>query len=203
MTTDTDTARAQPKPEVAPIPMVLHCPSCHAQHIDEPDERTPDWTNPPHRSHLCHSCGTIWRPADVATVGVRAIQTRGKADCIKRPSVAPDDEALIEDLSHNASMFGSSPETIASEEALRRRLAELRSDNAQLQYALEQSEMRYSEKEAALAACRDKTIEDACAALKAKRAMLIDVGCDGPVVNAFSSAMGVIRALKTQEPTNG
>src|SRR5574340_600312 len=24
------------------------------------------WDNPPHRSHLCHGCGHIWRPADVA-----------------------------------------------------------------------------------------------------------------------------------------
>lgn len=64
----------------APIPMILFCPSCGEQHIDDPDERTPDWTNPPHRSHLCHGCGHIWRPADVATVGVREIATKGKAD---------------------------------------------------------------------------------------------------------------------------
>lgn len=63
-----------------PIDMILHCPSCHAQHVDEPDERTPDWQNPPHHSHLCHACGTIWRPADVPTNGVAAITTRGTAD---------------------------------------------------------------------------------------------------------------------------
>lgn len=61
----------------APIPMVLHCPSCGLQHIDAPTE---EWNNPPHRSHLCHGCGFIWRPADVPTTGVAAIQTRGKAD---------------------------------------------------------------------------------------------------------------------------
>lgn len=62
-----------------PIPMILHCPDCGAKHVDAPD---PDrgWTNPPHRSHLCHSCGAIWRPADVATVGVAAIATRGASD---------------------------------------------------------------------------------------------------------------------------
>lgn len=38
------------------------------------------WTNPPHKSHLCHGCGTIWRPADVPTNGVATVQTRGKAD---------------------------------------------------------------------------------------------------------------------------
>ena len=65
-----------------PIKMILHCPRCHLQHIDEPDERTPDWTNPPHRSYLCHGCGFIWRPADVPTEGIAAIETRGKADSI-------------------------------------------------------------------------------------------------------------------------
>lgn len=60
-----------------PLPMVLHCPLCHVQHVDEPTEA---WENPPHRSHLCHNCGCVWRPADVPTVGVKAVQTRGKAD---------------------------------------------------------------------------------------------------------------------------
>lgn len=72
----------------APIDMVLYCPVCHAQHIDAPDNDIsahPDgsesrWTNPPHRSHLCHQCGTIWRPADVPTNGVKEIKTRGTKD---------------------------------------------------------------------------------------------------------------------------
>lgn len=78
-----------------PIDMVLYCPNCGTQHIDEAEEdRTeqicegPDvvdevivgWDNPPHRSHLCHGCGCIWRPADVATNGVEAIKTEGKRD---------------------------------------------------------------------------------------------------------------------------
>lgn len=63
-----------------PIPMLLFCPKCGSQHIDEPDERTSEWDNPPHRSHLCHACGCIWRPADVATVGVVRISSAGKAD---------------------------------------------------------------------------------------------------------------------------
>lgn len=72
-----------PKPPAAaqePIDMVLHCPKCGLQHIDAPDERTPGWKNEPHRSHLCHGCGHIWRPADVPTNGVQAITTKGKAD---------------------------------------------------------------------------------------------------------------------------
>jgi hypothetical protein len=78
----------------APIDMVLHCPACGMQHIDAPEPageytaRGYDplgaaalaWNNPPHRSHLCHGCGHIWRPADVATNGVAAVKTKGKAD---------------------------------------------------------------------------------------------------------------------------
>lgn len=62
-----------------PIPMLLFCPCCHTQHVDAPE---PDkgWTNPPHKSHLCHQCGIVWRPADVPTTGVASISTRGDAD---------------------------------------------------------------------------------------------------------------------------
>ena len=72
----TPQADSQP----APINMVLHCPKCGLQHIDAPDERTPGWKNELHRSHLCHGCGHIWRPADVPTNGVKAVKTTGKAD---------------------------------------------------------------------------------------------------------------------------
>lgn len=73
----------------APIDMVLYCPACGKQHIDRPngpedgaDWNDPEitWTNPPHRSHLCHGCGHIWRPADVPTNGVAAVKTKGKDD---------------------------------------------------------------------------------------------------------------------------
>lgn len=74
----------------APIDMVLHCPACGLQHIDAPepelgpnvtgDGDMPLWNNPPHRSHLCAGCGHVWRPADVATNGVRAVKTGGKDD---------------------------------------------------------------------------------------------------------------------------
>lgn len=83
--------------EPRPIDMVLYCPKCGKQHIDAPSQSCvhdacpraepcapgacrETWTNPPHRSHLCHECGTIWRPADVPTNGVAAIATKGKAD---------------------------------------------------------------------------------------------------------------------------
>jgi hypothetical protein len=85
--------------EPAPIDMVLYCPKCGEQHIDEPDTLhvfdgkdaagnahvgdvggDGEWNNPPHRSHLCHGCGHIWRPADVPTNGVAAVKTAGKND---------------------------------------------------------------------------------------------------------------------------
>lgn len=59
----------------APIDMVLHCPACGVQHLD-----SDEWQNLPHRSHLCHYCGHIWRPADVPTNGVTALKTKGKND---------------------------------------------------------------------------------------------------------------------------
>jgi hypothetical protein len=78
-----------------PIDMVLHCPACGLQHIDAPEDEREEtireggeaigsvivgWDNPPHRSHLCHDCGHVWRPADVPTNGVAAVKTKGKAD---------------------------------------------------------------------------------------------------------------------------
>lgn len=64
---------------IDPIKMVLHCPNCGTQHIDKPEPER-QWLNPPHRSHLCAKCAWVWRPADVATVGVEKIQTKGERD---------------------------------------------------------------------------------------------------------------------------
>lgn len=88
-----------------PIDMVLHCPVCRLQHIDRPEGNflpghTAEendvalaamgyWTNPPHRSHLCHGCGHIWRPADVPTNGVAAAKTKGKND-LPAPAGTPE-----------------------------------------------------------------------------------------------------------------
>lgn len=52
-----------------PIPMFLACPVCHEQHIDAPKPEV-GWLNPPHKTHLCRHCGTLWRPAAVHTTGV-------------------------------------------------------------------------------------------------------------------------------------
>ncbi len=87
----TDTAENLRAQLAEPIDMVLHCPACGMQHIDAVEELpmpmpgssfegSAGWANPPHRSHLCHGCGHIWRPADVPTNGVEAVKTCGKAD---------------------------------------------------------------------------------------------------------------------------
>ncbi len=50
---------------VAPVPMLLTCPSCGERHIDEGE-----WATKVHSTHACQHCGMVWRPALVATVGV-------------------------------------------------------------------------------------------------------------------------------------
>jgi rubredoxin len=50
----------------APIPIRLECPSCGELHVDKGD-----YAIKPHHTHACRFCGAIWRPAIVATVGVR------------------------------------------------------------------------------------------------------------------------------------
>jgi hypothetical protein len=67
--------------ENVPIDLILFCPACHEQHIDAPEPEK-GWTNPPHKSHLCHKCGTVWRPCDRQTNGVRSIKTLGVNDTI-------------------------------------------------------------------------------------------------------------------------
>ncbi len=78
-----------------PIDMLLLCPACGMQHIDAVETGTTlsrsgldtltetevvTWSNPPHRSHMCHGCGHQWRPADVATNGVAELKTKGRND---------------------------------------------------------------------------------------------------------------------------
>ena len=49
-----------------PIPMRIPCPDCGQLHIDDGEFATK-----PHHTHACQHCGHVWRPAVVATVGVR------------------------------------------------------------------------------------------------------------------------------------
>jgi Zn finger protein HypA/HybF involved in hydrogenase expression len=48
-----------------PIRMLLWCPECCARHVDV------ELATTPHHTHACQECGMVWRPAVVATVGVR------------------------------------------------------------------------------------------------------------------------------------
>lgn len=64
-----------------PLDMILHCPQCGMQHIDERyPEGNPGWDNPPHISHTCLGCGTIWSPSHVFTNGVKRLPYHGKSD---------------------------------------------------------------------------------------------------------------------------
>jgi hypothetical protein len=57
-----------------PQRMVLYCPECGVKHIDEKDEATGiDWATRPHKKHLCLTCGFIWQPSLINTVGVDSI----------------------------------------------------------------------------------------------------------------------------------
>lgn len=48
------------------IPMILTCPSCGVRHVDKGEFATKL-----HHTHACQSCGLVWRPAIVCTVGVQ------------------------------------------------------------------------------------------------------------------------------------
>ncbi len=52
--------------QTEPIPMRIICPECGELHIDEGEFATKA-----HHTHACQACGCVWRPAVVATVGVR------------------------------------------------------------------------------------------------------------------------------------
>ena len=91
------------------LDIILFCPECGEQHVDEakPDicercgvpkeyhalalvpsqyghvcDNFTAWLNPPHKSHRCHGCNTVWRPADFCTNGVAMIETRGESDTV-------------------------------------------------------------------------------------------------------------------------
>lgn len=109
---DLKAIAAEVKRLTAPVDMLLFCPKCFEQHVDEADpERCQDcgrisiehfgavnvfadpveckgfnpWLNPPHKSHRCTECNHVWRPADVPTNGVQKLETSGKADGSARP----------------------------------------------------------------------------------------------------------------------
>jgi len=54
-----------------PLDQVILCPYCFTRHVDCPDQ---EWTNPPHKTHLCRradgGCGKTFRPSVFYTNGV-------------------------------------------------------------------------------------------------------------------------------------
>lgn len=75
----TDSDRDRPK-EICDDNGQVVLSLCKICRKGESELSEPCWTNPPHKSHLCHYCSTIWRPADVPTNGVAEIKTRGEKD---------------------------------------------------------------------------------------------------------------------------
>lgn len=65
---------------MSPVPMLLACPACDVKHVDEGE-----WATRPHRTHLCHACGSLFRPALVPTVGVAALAD-GSTTPVREPS---------------------------------------------------------------------------------------------------------------------
>ena len=72
----------------SPIQMRIHCPArlddgsiCGALHVDEGEFATKR-----HHTHSCQSCGHTWRPAVVATVGVRFLPGFKNADPPETPA---------------------------------------------------------------------------------------------------------------------
>lgn len=71
---DTDAAVAEAAKDMSrrshrdpdPVPMILHCPWCGDRHLDVGEIATKI-----HHTHVCQSCGEVWRPAVVPTVGVQ------------------------------------------------------------------------------------------------------------------------------------
>lgn len=50
----------------AAIPMLLWCPECGARHVD-----AGEFATKLHHTHACQTCGHVWRPALIHTVGVQ------------------------------------------------------------------------------------------------------------------------------------
>ena len=78
-------------PPPPPIPMILHCPKCTERHIDRGE-----FAMKFHHTHACQSCGFVWRPAVVATVGVQflpgfkdRVETRAFETCPDHNYVLP------------------------------------------------------------------------------------------------------------------
>lgn len=73
-----------------PIPMLLWCPQCGERHVD-----AGDFATKPHHTHACQACGMVWRPAVVATCGVRFLPEFNDAE----RALTQEERALTERVS--------------------------------------------------------------------------------------------------------
>jgi hypothetical protein len=105
--------------EQTPIPMRLECPACGELHID-----VGEFATKPHHTHACQSCGAVWRPAVVPTVGVRflpgfkndlveqsaewwkAAHDRLYLTAVKRVKERDEARAILTEMVHFARTFG-------------------------------------------------------------------------------------------------
>ena len=53
-------------PPSTPVPMLILCPACGERHVD-----VGEFATKLHHTHACQTCGFVWRPAIINTVGVR------------------------------------------------------------------------------------------------------------------------------------
>lgn len=87
-----------------PVDLLLWCPNCFEQHVDEakPDvcekcggdenahpyfgcDTFEAWLNPSHKSHRCSFCNHVFRPSDVPTNGVLKLTSQGSRDGFAQP----------------------------------------------------------------------------------------------------------------------
>lgn len=85
------------KRNALPVPMILHCPSCSARHIDVGEFATKS-----HHTHACQSCGTVWRPAIVATVGVQFLPGFKNDTTLPANESTGQDGSRVEDKTKDA-----------------------------------------------------------------------------------------------------
>lgn len=83
-----------------PVPMILWCPKCGGRHLDEGEFATRR-----HHTHACQTCGVVWRPALVPTVGVRFLPGfRNERATDKAPEIQPHSlRSPLVDLGRNGS----------------------------------------------------------------------------------------------------
>jgi hypothetical protein len=93
--------------ESEPIPMILHCPQCNARHIDAGEYATKS-----HHTHACQSCGTVWRPAIGATVGVQFLPGFKDATTLPANESTGQDAAKVEGKAKDATSANVVPDDV-------------------------------------------------------------------------------------------